>query len=77
MNLSNFELVKVTGTGGNKVYHALVDNETGILWWKKKDRLEIRRESGDYWFFVETGEWAPNSVAAMTRAWKAKTGNKC
>lgn len=77
MNLSNFELVKVTGAGTNKVYHALVDNETGMFWWKKKERLEICRGFVGLWFFIKTGAWAPSSVAAMARVWQAKTGEEC
>ncbi len=79
MKLNNFELIKTTGVNSlDKVYHALVDVETGILWWKKVERLGICRKYGDFWFFVETGEWVRDeTLAALTRSYYVKTGQEC
>ncbi len=79
MKLTNFELIKTTGDSSlNTVYHAAIDVETGMLWWKKTERLEIQRKCGGYWFFVESGKWTEGVVVdELARAWTAKTGQGC
>jgi len=78
MKISNFELVGMDGNNAlNKVFYALVDVETGVLWWKKTERVGIRKEYASNWYFTETGEWCPGyDVDALARAWTAKTGQE-
>ncbi len=60
MKLSNFKLTKITGESAlYKIFHATIDIETGVLWWKKKVNVKIQREYGRRWFFVDTGEYTP------------------
>lgn len=79
MKISNFRLI-VTHHGswiGEKEYHASVDVETGYLWWKKTEKLEIRRKYAGMWYFVETGIFTPGfEVENLARAWTAKTGQE-
>jgi hypothetical protein len=70
-------LTSTTGkTALDKVFHAAVDIETGMLWWKKTRTEQVQREYAGFWFFVTTGKWAPNDVAALARAWTARTGEE-
>lgn len=77
MKISNFELVNTTGEGINRVFFALVDVQTGYLWWKKTKRVGVCRNFANYWFFIETGEWCPrHAVQKLARSWTAKTGQE-
>lgn len=78
MKLRNFELTRAEGsTALNKVFFASVDVETGFLFWKKRQRRQIRREYGGLWHFVDTGEFTPGHQAdTLARAWKAQTGQE-
>jgi len=76
MKISNFELTAITKNNvGNEVFHATIDIETGIFWWKKKRTVEIRKTLlFSTWFFVETGQWIlGNEVNALAQAWSTKT----
>jgi len=79
MKITNFELTKTTGNSYlNYIYHALVDVETGMLWWKKTNRLEVQKPYAGFWIFVETGKFTPNvEVETLARSWTAKTGEAC
>ena len=75
MKISNFKLEKTTGRNAiDFVYFATIDVEDGFLWWKKKRKVEIRREYCGFWHFVETGKYVPDDIRALARAWTAKTG---
>lgn len=76
MKLSNFKLINALGTSpADWVFIAEVDVTTGILWWRRTVRRRIRREYADYWYFEESGKFAPETQAlALARAWTAKTG---
>lgn len=78
MKISNFELVETVGSSPlSWVFKALVDVETGYLWWKKKERVKVQREYGAYWFFVENGEYIlDGSIEPIARSWMAKTGQQ-
>jgi len=79
MKISNFELTATTKNNvGSDVFHATIDIETGMLWWKKKRTVEIRRTLlFSTWFFVETGRWIlGDEVNALARTWSAKTGEE-
>ena len=76
MKLSNFVLTKTLGkTPVDIEYFAEVDVTTGVLFWKKTKRREIRREYMQPWHFTDDGEFTPGYQAeALARVWKAKTG---
>ena len=78
MRLSNFKLTKTTGTIlGGMTFHATVDVETGMLWWKKKENVEIQRRYTGFWFFVATGRYTPGWQAErLARSWTAMTGQE-
>lgn len=76
MRMSNF---RFEGTKGKSPldleFFATVDVETGVLFWKKKERRYIRRKYAGYWHFVDTGEFTPDHQAEnLARAWEAQTG---
>mgnify|MGYP001075015646 CR=1 FL=1 len=75
MKLSNFELVETKGKSFDLEFFALVDVETGVLFWKKKERRMIRRRGLIDWHFVDNGKFAPIYQAReLARAWEAQTG---
>ena len=76
MKFSNFTLDKTEGNSPTSwVYRASVDVETGMLFWKKKERKTIRREYCGHWHFVDTGKFTPGyDVEELARAWTAQTG---
>ena len=78
MKLSNFVLTDTTGTSlVDRVFHATVDIETGVLWWKKKKCVKMIRVYAGFWHFVETGQFTPVIQAeALARSWTAKTGQE-
>ena len=78
MKLSNFELTKTQGNSPlTKVFFASVDVETGMLFWKKKERRMIRRKYAGHWHFVDTGKFTPAyQVEDLARAWEAQTGRE-
>ena len=52
---------------------ATVDVTTGILWFKKTRTEKISLGHGEYWFFVETGEFTPgHDVEKLCRSYNAK-----
>lgn len=79
MKLSNFRLDRVEGDWiVNRKYFASVDVETGWLFWKKVERKNICRPFGGFYFFVDSGEFAPVlEVEKLARSWSAKTGQEC
>jgi len=76
MKISNFKFKGMTGTSAlDKVFYATIDVQTGMLWWKKTQQMEIQRKFGDFWFFVETGEYTPGlTVHELARSYTAKSG---
>ena len=77
MKLSNFVLTKTEGFDTNRVFFAEVDVETGMWFWKKKERRAIRRKYALHWHFVDNGKFTPNWQAEnLARAWEAQTGQK-
>lgn len=76
MRLSNFKLERTEGINAiDWKYFASVDVETGILFWKKKERKLICRQYGGFYFFVDTGKYTPNRDAEeLARAFTATTG---
>jgi hypothetical protein len=79
MELSNFKLTRKKGTSAiDWEFIAEVDVTTGSLWWKKKERRQIRRVyGGSGWHFVDTGEFTPGFQAeTLARAWSAQTGEQ-
>lgn len=78
MKISNFKFEKMDGiTPLDKVFWASVDVETGLLFWKKKERRRIRRKYADGWCFVDNGEYVPSyQIESLARAYEAQTGQK-
>lgn len=84
MKLSNFTMIKeakssIIGCESLGPFLAEVDVETGVLWWKKKQRKEISKSYGSLcWVFVDTGKFTPEYQAEeLERAWRAqKLSNK-
>lgn len=78
MKLSNFKLTRTEGTSAlDKVFFALVEVETGAFFWRRKKHKAIRRVFANYWHFVESGEYTPESQAeTLARAWSAQTGQE-
>lgn len=55
---------------------AEVDVTTGIFWWKKTVRREVRRVFADYWHFTHNGQYTPSFlVENLARAWQAQHGD--
>lgn len=79
MVISNFKLLETKGNNClNKVYIAEVDVTTGWWFWKKTRRVRIFRPFGEYYRFLDNGEFTPGlSVENLARAWKAATGEDC
>jgi hypothetical protein len=76
MILSNFEFMKVVGTGLDEIAFAKVDvtTTTGSWWWKRTttQRVSICREKYLHWYFADTGEHTPGlQVERLEKAWKA------
>lgn len=73
MKITNFRLIKKTGTGPlTWKFKAIVTVETGFFLKKKKDR-EIYRIFGEQWCFCDTGEFTPGcAVENLERAFTAK-----
>jgi hypothetical protein len=78
MKLNNFKLTETKGSNAlDKEFIADVDVETGLLWWKKTERKQIRRKYCGCWHFVENGEHTPGFQAEkLARAWEAQTGQE-
>lgn len=78
MRLSNFTLDRTDGKSPLYiVYWGSIDRETGMLWWKKKERVGIRHEYYGAWHFVDSGAYLPVSyINACERAWIAQHGGK-
>lgn len=76
MKLSNFVLTRKKGKNAlDWEFFADVDVTTGLLWWKKTERKEIRRKYAGHWHFVESGEFTPGVQAeTLAQAWEAQTG---
>jgi hypothetical protein len=78
MKFSNFELTQKGSccVTGEKPYKAMVDVETGFLWWKRKKRREITRSYMGSWYFSDTGKFVHSHIemAELERAWFAQHG---
>lgn len=78
MKLSNFNLIKTEGRYPlDMVFFAEVDVETGLLFWKKKERMQIAKRFAGHWFFVETGKFIlRQDINDLARSYAIKTGNE-
>lgn len=69
----DFENFETVGDGVNKAFRAQVTVETGALWWKKVVKRQVYRELGGYWFFADTGGYAPGlQIENLERVYKAQ-----
>jgi hypothetical protein len=73
MKFSNFELTQ-HGVIGEKPYKAMVDVETGFLWWKRKKRREIFRSGMGFWYFSDTWKFVHKKIYKLEIAWFAQHG---
>lgn len=73
MKLSNFELIS-PDLRAYRYRQAWVDVETGLLWWRRKERRRIALAPyATYWIFVDTGEYIFNSeTERLVRAWEVQ-----
>ena len=77
MKITNFRLTEVIGKNAiDYKFRALVDVETGCLWFKKKEKREIFKHYIGYWHYTETGEMACSNVDNLCRAFVAKNGKE-
>ena len=64
MKLFNFKITEKKGNPLKETIYAEVDIETGILWWKKKERKRIfKKPLSLFWRFEDTGRYTPRSQA--------------
>jgi hypothetical protein len=59
MILSNFTPLGSVGKGLNEIYLAEVAVTTGRFLWRKTETRKVFRGVGEYWKFVDTGEYPP------------------
>ena len=70
MKLSNFKINKTIMKYGT-VWEEFgtVDITTGFLLWKKTVTRKIAKMA--LWYFADTGQYLPNHIKALERAYKA------
>lgn len=73
MKLDNFRSLERTGNKAlDSIYTAIVGVETRK--WFKKDFVQrgIRRSYFGDWYFIDTGEYVPDEIKALERAYRAQ-----
>lgn len=77
MKYSNFKLVKIVGDNPlNWKFKASVVETSGWIF-KKKRTIYICRDFGDFWFFEDSGKYAPMlAIERLERSYKCKQGKE-